>query len=209
MSIDTETYDRDRAIEALRAYGQTRSAMGPSRAYLVHDAWRNGVRNISRLAELANTSRDTIYADLRVYRVEVAEDLDARLARWTETDGPERAYGVDSEYMWIVGNGYRRTWVQDNNDGTRDEITLTMWLTDRVHIGGVWELCRYDAAGKMVIPPHGVVAMTHDHMDVEPLITAARERGLSIEDAINHVVKERLSRARLADLHASYRPHWI
>ena len=36
-------------------------------------------------------------------------------------------------------------------------------------------------------------------------IIAAHKRGLSIEQAINQAVKERLSRSLLADLHASYR----
>lgn len=202
-----DNYYCTRAVEALRTYGQGHTTMSPSRTYWVYDAWKHGERNISRLAELAGVSRETIYADLAQYDVEVAEDLKVRLARWTETEeGPAPVSVPSSAYMGIEGYAYQRRWTRPSKSGGRVEITLTMWI-EAARTDGSWRRTEYDATGDDI--DSDSVPMTHERVNVEPRIIAAGKRGLSIEQAINHVVKERLSRALLADLHASYRPSWL
>jgi hypothetical protein len=205
----TDDYYRTRAIEALRTYDQTNAAtISPARTYWVYDAWKHGERNISHLAELAGVSRNTIYADLAKYDVEVDKDLKARLNAWTEMEGtPTPVSEPSSAYMGIEGYAHQKTWTRSKTGG-RAEITLTMWIegtTCRTH--GSWKRTEYDTAGDEIDSDR--VPMTHEQVNVEPRIIAACRRGLSIEQAINHVVKERLSRALLADLHDSYRPRWI
>lgn len=197
-----EDYYRDRAIEALRTYGQTNAAMGASRTYLVHDAWQRGERNVSRLAELAGVSRDTIYADLRRYDVEVAEDLQARLARWTE-DTAHAEWSGDSDCYGFAGYGYRRVWVRD--DG-KAEIELFFAVADG-RTAGTWGYTQLDDTGE--VTAHDFAPMTHECANVLKQVADARERTGSTEKAINEVVRERAGRARLEDLHASCRPHWI
>jgi hypothetical protein len=206
----TGDYYRTRAIEALRTYGQTNAAaISPSRTYWVYDAWKHGECNISYLAELAGVSRNTIYADLAKYDVEVDKDLKTRLARWTEIEGaPTAVSEPSSAYMGIdEGYAYQRTWTCPGKTGGRVGFTLTMWIEKTCRVHGSWRRTEYDAAGDEIDSSR--VPMTHERVDVEPRIIAAHKRGLSIEQAINHAVEERLSRALLADLHASYRPSWI
>jgi hypothetical protein len=208
----SEDYYRARAIEALRSYGQTNATTPPSRTYWVYDAWKHGVRNIGQLAELAGVSRETIYSDLAIYEVEVAEDLERRLARWTED--VEQAGPVsspDSQYMDITGNAYRRVWTAPAEGGGRIEITLTMWILGGATKGS-WTRTHYDDSGQYV--NHVRVPMTHIIKVSNANYTAiknarGRRLGGSLEQAINTAVQQRISQATLTDLHASYRPSWI
>jgi hypothetical protein len=211
---------RELAIDALRAYGQTNTAMGASRAYLVHDAWVKGERNISRLADLAGVSRDTVYADLAKYDIEVAEDLQQRLARWIEdVDRAGHVRLPSSTCHDFQGDSYRRVWVQQHRPPVtystgsssaqvaRAEIELVMSIGDG-HGAGSWCRTLYGPDDEVIA--YERVPMTHESPRLTGVVARVAEcADLDAEGAINEVVKQRAQRAELADLHASYRPQWI
>jgi hypothetical protein len=211
MTTDTDQgWRREQATEALRAYGHTNAAMGASRTYLVHDAWQKGEKNIKRLAELAGVSRDTIYADLAKYDVEVAEDLNARLARWSTVDDESGRADGQSDYRGFAGNTYGRVWRRQNARGYT-EISLVVGTEGRssgdCYYYGYWDITDYDADGEII--HHESTPMTRRTDRANQAIELGIDSGLSVEQAINRAIQGHIQTITLADLHASYRPQWI
>jgi hypothetical protein len=209
-----DDYYRTRALEALSTYGQPHAEPTlPSRTYWVYEAWRYGERGIAQLAEMAGVSRQTIYSDLARYEVEVPEDLERRLTRWIEDTalaGPVSS--LNSDYMGIAGNAYRRVWTAPAEGGGRIDITLTMWITGGTTEGS-WTRATYDSSGEYVdhvmVP---ITPLTSPRTNANwAAITKARGQafGISMEQAINAAVQQQINKATLADLHASYRTSWI
>jgi hypothetical protein len=210
---------RERALASLRDLAETASAAAPSRTYLVHQAHVNGASK-AELARAAGVSRQTIYDDLAHYGVEVAEDLRARLALWTEDVTQAGSHG-DSTCAGFLASGYRRVWVReypepvtfDTPNGTtaqvaKVEIEMFLRVMDG-RVEGAWSRTLYGPTGDVLFDSNHV-PLTHESTDITHIVGEARTKdGLSIEQAINQVVSARAKCVTLADLHASYRPHWI
>jgi hypothetical protein len=89
------TPERQQALDALRAWSAT--AAPETRARLIERAWNAGEHNVSALAEAADVTRKTIYADLESRGINARTDRQETPVMQTITIGPYTGLDGDDE----------------------------------------------------------------------------------------------------------------
>lgn len=128
------TPERQRALEALRAWSA--AAAPETRARLIEAAWLAGEHNVSALAEAADVTRKTVYADLDSRGIDVRTDRQETPTMQTltiggytgaETDQQREAVmsAIMDKHRAAVADGRRST--EDGAAAWSAEMETALW----------------------------------------------------------------------------------